>query len=168
MKPPLVLVLVLVLACTPEPPPSAPISASPAPSASPSVPDAGASAPVPVPDAGPRDAAPDASPEEQAIVAALKSDHAALVACHRASKHVTGDMTVRVTIGVNGKVEATSIAAQPPSTVPRALEDCIVSRVRMVRVEITPVTIPVPFHFRKNEYDGPRVFYGSGPFDPGY
>lgn len=146
------LALLFVLACSPSQPPAPPPLAS-----------ASASASANIRDASAGDAS--VSPRERALVAALKRDHAAIAACHRDSKHATGEMVVRVTIGVNGKVEATSV--EQPSTVPRALEDCIVGRVRAARVEIAPVTIPLPFRFRTSPYDGPSVVYGNGPFEPG-
>lgn len=145
----LVLVLGLVLGCAPTPSPSP--SATPAASAA--------------PDAA-TNAEKKASPAEQAVVVALKKADKELDACHRASKNAVGDMTIRVVIGVNGKVEATAI--EPNPTVPPALVSCIEKHVRALRVEISPVTVPIPFHFRTSPYDGPTIRYGSGPFDPGY
>lgn len=100
------------------------------------------------------------SPEEKAIVAALDKEHAALAACHEASKHAEGDMTIRVTIGVNGKVEATALESEGAS-VPPALMECIEKHVRTLRVEARPVTLPIRFRFHSNAFDGHLIQYGS-------
>jgi hypothetical protein len=179
-----VFVLVLVVAaCTPAPPPPAPIVVVAAPPPAPA--SASASSVASVSSSASASASASASPsasataprrpsvhhgnpsrDERAFAAALRKDRAALLACQRASKNATGEMVVRVVMGVNGKVEATSV--EPPSTLPGSLEDCVVGRIRAVRVEIAPTTLSLPLEFTKNEYDGPTVFIGTGSYDPGY
>ena len=149
-----------------SPPPTAPPPPTPDPTpyANPTPPPASAPASASASAFAPPDAG--VSPAEAALVSALKKDHASVTACHRAAKNARGKMTLRVVIGVNGKIEATSIAENP--TVPMSLAQCVEARVRALRVEVSPTTVELPFHFGANAYDGPIVHYGNGPFDPGY
>lgn len=161
------LLLVACAACASTPPaPSEVVPPAPTPVASSS-----SSSPLAAstPDAGDGiDAGADAgaSSDERAVVAALERARADLVRCHRESKNATGELTLRITLGVNGKVEATS-NPEPP-TVPAKLAKCVEARVRSVQVDITPTSVTIPFRFKANAYDGPMILIGNGPFDPGY
>lgn len=157
------LLLVACAACASTPPaPSEVVPPAPTPVASSS-----SSSPLA---ASPSDAGggidAGASSAERAVVAALERARADLVRCHRESKNATGELTLRITLGVNGKVEATS-NPEPP-TVPAKLAKCVEARVRSVQVDITPTTVTIPFRFKANAYDGPMILIGNGPFDPGY
>lgn len=126
---------------------------------------------LPTPPADPPrdlDASADAgpSPAERAIVAKLKTVHKTLLACHQVAKSFGGDFTLAMVIGSDGKV--TNIAVTKRSSTAPAVASCILDRVRVLKFDIEPTKIEIPFHFVYSAYDGPVLHYGSGPYDPGY